>query len=184
MLSALWLGDDRMLRPGCEALTARHREQPATLRGALFAIGLLALMIGWRLRDPVSLWLAALAGVWTLQHLMLHMAAFLPIGELNLRMSPQSFLVGQMLLRFGFMLPLTVFCLRYLGLRLPRIERCIWAVAGAAALLASSQTLFLDEVLRACCCLWRDTPGATAACRATSCCCRCCSCWPATWSIC
>ena len=135
MLSALWLGDDRMLRPGCEALTARHREQPATLRGALFAIGLLALMIGWRLRDPVSLWLAALAGVWTLQHLMLHMAAFLPIGELNLRMSPQSFLVGQMLLRFGFMLPLTVFCLRYLGLHLPRIERCIWAVAGAAALL-------------------------------------------------
>ena len=135
MLSALWLGDDRMLRPGCEALTARHREQPATLRGALFAIGLLALMIGWRLRDPVSLWLAALAGVWTLQHLMLHMAAFLPIGELNLRMSPQSFLVGQMLLRFGFMLPLTVFCLRYLGLRLPRIERFIWAVAGAAALL-------------------------------------------------
>ena len=134
MLSALWLGDDRVVRPGCESLTARQRELPATLRGALFAVGLLALMIGWRLRDPVSLWLAALAGVWALQHLTMHIAAFLPMNKMGPRLSAQSFVVGMMLLRFGFVLPLTLFCLRFLGLRLPRIERCIWAVAAAAAL--------------------------------------------------
>ena len=135
MLSALWLGDDRMLRPGCEALTARQREQPATLRGALIATGLLALTIGWRLRDPVSLWFSALAGVWTLQHLSVHLAAFWGLGQLEVAAVPRGFILGVQLLRFGFVLPLAVFCLRYLGLRRPRLERFMWIFSGIAALL-------------------------------------------------
>lgn len=134
-LSALWLGDDQELRPGCEALTARQREQPSTLRGALIATGLIALVVGLRLRDPVSLWIAALAGVWTVQHLSLHMAAFMPLAQLLLPISPQTLFVVLLLLRFAFVLPLTIFCLRYLGLRLPNLERAMWFGAMACAVL-------------------------------------------------
>jgi len=126
-LSAVWVGDDTVVRGVCENAIARRRELPALLSGALAAAGVLALVMGVRLRDPSALWFATFALLWCSHHLMFVSS----LAPWFTDLSPDGYVRLFTLLRLLFVLPWFMFCLHAARTRAPRLERGLLSVGPA-----------------------------------------------------
>lgn len=126
-MAHVWLGDDAVVGPACEAFAQRKREFPGGLSAALLVTGVLAAIVAVRLRDAAAFWFAVTAFAWSGHHLF--------VTAWSLPLDDHQWTLGWMLSRPAFVPPLVLFCLRFFGLRMPRFERGLAAVTGCGVVL-------------------------------------------------
>ncbi|MDH4391856.1 MAG: 7TM diverse intracellular signaling domain-containing protein [Aquabacterium sp.] len=131
-LSAVWVGDDSVVRPVCQGSITARRELPALLNGGLAAAGVLALVLGLRLRDVNALWFAAFALVWC-THQLLFVSTLAPWFA---GLAPGGYTRLYVMLRLLFVVPWLMFCLHAARLQAPRLERALlWGGLGGMCMV-------------------------------------------------
>ena len=138
-LAAAWLGDDPLVRQGCETAAALTAELPTILLGTLAAAGTLALMMAGLLRDAAARWFALATLSWAAS-LLVYSTGLLPW----VRAEPELLFLLLPVLRMLVFWVLVLFYLRQAELQLPRLERALLGWMGIAAALQ----LLLPDGLR------------------------------------